>query len=101
MDPTFSATVHLTCVRDAFEVSEMASIVQALGNAAESVLGYQPKRFGDTPWMDSALLAAAGIETVVLGPSGEGAHSAVEWVDIHSVEQCARILANTAIAYCG
>jgi len=25
---------------------------------------------GDTPWMDAALLQAAGIETVVLGPGG-------------------------------
>lgn len=100
VDPTFSATVHLTCVRDAFEVSEMAPIVRVLGDAAESVLGQQPKRFGDKPWMDSALLAAAGIETVVMGPSGAGAHSREEWVDVQSVEQFAQILASTAIAYC-
>jgi len=37
---------------------------------------------GDTPWMDSAILAAAGVETVVCGPAGAGAHAAEEWVDL-------------------
>ena len=56
---------------------------------------------GDTPWMDAALLAAAGIETVVMGPTGAGEHSAVEWVDVESVVRMAEILARTAIEYCG
>ena len=55
---------------------------------------------GDTPWMDSALLAAAGVETVVMGPSGGGAHADEEWVEIDSVVQMADILARAAMAYC-
>jgi acetylornithine deacetylase len=55
---------------------------------------------GDTPWMDSALLQAAGIETVVMGPGGGGAHAAVEWVEMESVAQIAAILAEAAIEYC-
>ena len=39
-------------------------------------------------WADSALLAAAGIPTVVYGPAGEGAHAEVEWVDVASAERC-------------
>ena len=31
---------------------------------------------------DSAVFAAAGIPTVIFGPGGEGAHAAVEWVDL-------------------
>jgi len=56
---------------------------------------------GDTPWMDAALLAAAGVETVVIGPSGAGAHAAEEWVDVESVVKLAGILAEAAIEYCG
>ncbi len=51
--------------------------------------------------MDSALLANAGIETVVIGPHGSGAHADEEWVDLNSVKQLAAVLARTAIKVCG
>ena len=50
--------------------------------------------------MDSALLSSAGVETVVMGPAGAGAHAAEEWVDVESVIKLAQILAETAIDYC-
>jgi acetylornithine deacetylase len=68
--------------------------------AAEEVLGHTPTHFGDTPWMDAALLAAAGTETVVIGPRGAGAHATEEWVDIESVAQLAEILVRAALDYC-
>jgi acetylornithine deacetylase len=74
--------------------------VDALRAAATFVGGTAPKEVGDTPWMDSALLAAAGVETVVMGPGGAGAHAAEEWVDIESVIQLAAILADAAQRYC-
>jgi acetylornithine deacetylase len=88
-------------VREPFEVSPDAEIVKVLGRCAREVLDRQPALVGDTPWMDSALLAQAGIETVVMGPRGAGEHSLEEWVDIESVIEMAEILARTAIAYCG
>jgi acetylornithine deacetylase len=51
--------------------------------------------------MDAALLGAAGVDTVVMGPTGAGAHAAVEWVDIASVAQLADILSRAAIEFCG
>ena len=51
-------------------------------------------------WADSALLAGAGIPTVVYGPSGEGAHAAVEWVDVASAERCAAVYAAVARQFC-
>ena len=47
-------------------------------------------------WADSALLAAAGIPTVLYGPRGEGAHAEVEWVELASVERCAGVYAAVA-----
>ncbi len=47
-------------------------------------------------WTDAALLAEAGIPAVVFGPVGGGLHGAVEWVDLASVEACARIALATA-----
>ncbi len=99
-DPTFQATVKPIFVRDAFEVSASATIVQAVHGAATAVLAHEPALVGQTPWMDSALLAAAGVETVVIGPAGAGAHAREEWVDIDSVAKLAQILAQTAVAYC-
>jgi len=99
-DPTFKASLKTLLVRDAFEVSPDAAIVRAVRQSATEVLGHAPKMTGQTPWMDSALFAAAGIETVVIGPAGAGAHSAEEWVDLDSVAALARILAQTAQSFC-
>lgn len=87
-------------VREPFEVSRDAAIVRTLAGAAGNVLGREPKYMGDTPWMDAALLSAAGVETVVFGPAGTGAHAAEEWVDVESVAQLAEILVDTAMTYC-
>jgi acetylornithine deacetylase len=99
-DPSFDATVRPFFARDPFEVSKEVPIVSMLARAANTVLGRTPDFVGDTPWMDSALLAAAGIATVVMGPIGGGEHSAVEWVDIDSVVEFAGILARAAVEYC-
>jgi acetylornithine deacetylase len=99
-DPTFQASVTPFFVRQPFEVSPKAGIVRVLAAAAGDVLGRQPAYVGDTPWMDAALLADAGVETVVMGPRGAGEHSIEEWVDLESVCQTAEILARAAIAYC-
>jgi len=58
-------------------------------------------RTGAPYWMDAALIGEAGIDAVVLGPTGAGAHAAEEWVDLESVRQTAEILAKTAVDFCG
>ena len=63
-------------------------------------LGEQPLHAGQTFWTDAALLAEAGMETVLVGPSGYGLPSAEEWVDLQSVVDLAHILAETAFKYC-
>ena len=99
-DPSFEVTLRPFFVRQPFEVDRDAAIVKCVDRAASAVLGAEPAYFGDTPWMDSALLSDAGIETVVIGPAGAGAHSGVEWVDLESVEKLAEILAAVALDHC-
>jgi acetylornithine deacetylase len=65
------------------------------------VLRSEPGFSGEGPWMDAALLADAGVDTVVFGPAGQGAHAAEEWVDLASLECVAQVLAEAAIQYCG
>lgn len=100
-DPSFQVRLHRLMARPPFEAVPSSPLVQTLSDAAALVTGAGPRVRGDTPWMDSALLAEAGVDTVVLGPHGAGAHAADEWVDLASVHRTAEILALTAIAYCG
>lgn len=99
-DPQFRAEHRLTLARDPFGIAVDAPIVQALGRAAEGVLGAPPAVIGQSFWMDSAFLAAAGIPTVVFGPRGGGAHATEEWVELASVEQCRQTLTATLRAFC-
>jgi acetylornithine deacetylase len=99
-DADFHATVRPFFARDPFEVPAEAEIVKAVDRAAAKVRGWAAAHIGDTPWMDAALLQAAGVETVVCGAGGAGAHADVEWVDVESVVQLAEILAEAAADYC-
>jgi len=71
-------------------------VVQALTAAAGTESGSPPAVGGVGYWTDAAILADAGVPTLLYGPSGEGAHAAVEWVDLASVAACARVLVDTA-----
>jgi len=51
-------------------------------------------------WTDAALIAAAGIPTVLFGPSGEGAHAAVEWVDLASLGRLCDAVLEIARVWC-
>ncbi|HSE53098.1 MAG TPA: M20/M25/M40 family metallo-hydrolase, partial [Gemmatimonadales bacterium] len=95
-DPSLRISRNTFFSRDSFEIGPDAGIVRALDTAARRVLPDPPPHVGDTPWMDSALTAAAGIETVVFGPHGTGAHAAEEWVDVESVVATASVLVETA-----
>lgn len=99
-DATFRATVRPMLTRSSFEVDRNAPIVTAVLDAATDVLGRQPEVIGEPYWMDAALLSEAGIDTVVIGPSGAGAHALEEWVDLDSVRQVAEILAAAATRFC-
>jgi len=83
----------LVCARD-------ANIAQSLRSAVTSIVGVPPAETGVSYWMDAALFAAAGMATVDYGPTGAGAHEAIEWVDVDSVVNCAAILKETALRFC-
>ena len=100
-DPDFSAMVTMGIVRNPFEVSDDAEIVQVLHEAATGVRDEPPKFIGKAGWADSALLSEAGIPTTYFGPAGFGAHGAEEWVDIDSLEAFVQILAQSAYQFCG
>jgi acetylornithine deacetylase len=99
-DPTFKASIKVRMVREPFETSLEEQIVQTLRHKTSMILEHEPIEIGHTGWMDSALLSAAGIPTVIFGPGGEGAHAVVEWSNLEHVERCAEILTAVAEEFC-
>lgn len=95
------ADVRLLLDRPPLSCDADAKIVTCLREAILSVTGQAPEVAGVGYWMDAALFAAAGIPTANYGPSGAGAHEAVEWVNLDSVVSCAQVLAKTAWSFCG
>ena len=100
-DPEFSAELRIPFSREPFEVAEDAEIVETVVRHATAVLGSTPRTVGASFWAESALLASAGIPTVLFGPIGEGAHAEVEWVDVASLERCVEIYVAVAVELCG
>jgi acetylornithine deacetylase len=82
-------------VREPFAIDPGAEIVSLVRSAA----GGAPVT-GASYWADAALIAAAGIPTVMYGPGGEGAHAAVEWVSIADTETVAQTLVEVAARLC-
>ena len=79
----------LVCDRD-------APIARTVREAARAMTGTEPEECGVGYWMDAAVFANAGIQTVNIGAAGAGAHGAEEWVELESVVVNARTLERTA-----
>jgi acetylornithine deacetylase len=99
-DPQFQASMKTMLTQQPFEIAEDAPIVQTLLQQATRILGDEPGIGGAFGWMDSALLAAAGIPTVIFGPGGDGAHAVVEWSDLDQLQRCADVLIATIEDFC-
>jgi len=100
-DPEFIAALELIAERSPLDTSPDSGIMKALEEGYLRVMGEKPEISGAAYWTDAALLAKQGMEAVLIGPVGEGLHSAEEWVDLESVYDLAEILVETALAYCG
>lgn len=99
-DSSFRAECRVILERAPFEVAQSEPIVRIINEKAAQILGHTPDMIGATFWMDAALFSGAGIPCVVFGALGEGAHAAVEWVDVQSVKHCADTLVETIKTFC-
>ncbi|MEJ2289248.1 MAG: M20/M25/M40 family metallo-hydrolase [Deinococcales bacterium] len=96
----FRGRAELELLREPFEVDGGARIVRLAREHAGRVLQREPVTAGAPYWTDAALLQAAGIPTLVLGPSGEGLHAADEHVEVASVAALEAILTGVIGAFC-
>jgi acetylornithine deacetylase len=99
-DPEFVAEQRTLLVRDPLEVGPDEDIVKVVREATSATCGSEPAVAGASFWADSGFIAAAGIPTVLFGPSGEAAHAVEEWVSIGETELVARTLVEVATRFC-
>jgi acetylornithine deacetylase len=100
-DPQLEAAQRTLLVREPFEISPDAEIVEVVRAAAAEVLPARPAVGGAGYWADAAFIAAAGIPTVMFGPGGEGAHASEEWVSVSDMLSVVRVLTGAAARLCG
>jgi acetylornithine deacetylase len=89
------ATARITLAREPFQIDPTHELPRQVARASGNG-GF----FGIAFWTDAALLAEAGIPTVLYGPTGAGAHATEEWVEVESLERCFRVYLETARAVC-
>jgi acetylornithine deacetylase len=77
------AVARPTFGREPFEIAADHPFTELVARAAGVT-----ELHGIAFWTDAALLAGAGIPTVLYGPLGDGAHAVEEWVDLESLERC-------------
>lgn len=81
--------------REPYEAARDHPFVDVVGRAAGTT-----DHVGALFWTDAALVAAAGIPTVLFGPCGAGAHAEEEWVDLASLERVHDVVV-AAAEWCG
>ena len=94
------AEVRLVLARSPLECPADSRLAADVRAAATELAGTPPADAGVAYWMDAAIFADAGIPTVDYGPTGAGAHAAVECVELDSVVRCARVLERAAERFC-
>jgi acetylornithine deacetylase/succinyl-diaminopimelate desuccinylase-like protein len=99
--PGFRGEIEVRLEREPFRAEGHEALAAALDGAASSVIGRSFERVGLNAWTDAALIQAAGIPTVLLGPAGANFHAPDEWVSIPEVVSLAEILVQAVRTFCG
>ncbi len=89
------AALRIIASRDPLTAQPDHPFVELVGRTADV-----DEYVGALFWTDAALIAGAGIPTVLFGPAGEGAHAAVEWVDLASLDRVCEVVRRVAAEWC-
>jgi acetylornithine deacetylase len=94
-DPDFRASFEIGLERQPLETPKDAAVLEVMQRHVGS------KVAGASFWADAALMQASGIDTVMLGVVGAGAHAALEWAEVRSIERLTETLTALIAEYCG
>jgi acetylornithine deacetylase len=92
LDPDFNANYKVTFFRGPMEISRDANICKMLRKCCQQVTGRSPNYIGGSYWLDTQIIWQHGVPVVAFGPKGVGLHAAVEYVEVDSVVENARVL---------
>ncbi|KAF3060737.1 Diaminopropionate ammonia-lyase [Trichoderma lentiforme] len=98
--PDFKYTLRTTFNRSSFKAALDHPFSQLVRKHVSITLGEEPVISGAPYWTDSALLADAGIPTLLWGPKGEGLHGKLEYADVESIKQVTETLTAIAVEFC-
>jgi acetylornithine deacetylase len=98
-DVEFRAASRPMFSRAPYEISPGHELPTLLQSAARES-GATGEAIGMSFWTDAAVLDAAGIPSVLFGPTGAGLHGLEEWVDVQSVLTCRDALVTLARRWC-
>jgi len=99
--PDFRGEVNVRLEREPFRARGHDSLLAAADRAALAVLGRPLERVGLNAWTDAALMQAAGIPTIEMGPAGGNFHAPQEWVSLPEMAQLLEIVRRTAADFLG
>jgi succinyl-diaminopimelate desuccinylase len=91
------ATLRVDVALPPTEISADEPVVRAVQQATREVLGHTPELAVSGPANESYLLNGLGIPTCIIGPEGEGAHAADEYVVVDSLFEAATLYARAAL----
>lgn len=91
---------RITMSRPNTRLSTDHPLIAVAAESASAVFGGAPDVKAVPFWCDAALLGAAGIPSIVLGPAGGGLHSKEEWVEVESVRQMTKVYTDLIWKFC-
>jgi len=100
-DPKFGASYEVIFYRGPMDVPETAEICQTLVACSKEAINLTPAFIGGSGWLDTQIIWGKGIPAVAYGPAGDGDHSAVEWVDLDTVIEAAKVQELVIRRFCG
>jgi acetylornithine deacetylase len=98
-DPSFRASGRQMFARAGYEIASEHVLPRAIYDAS-AACGGAPRIAGASFWTDAAILAHAGIPSVLFGPGGAGLHSTEEYVVVADVLHCRDALVELALRFC-
>ncbi|MFX1481828.1 MAG: ArgE/DapE family deacylase [Promethearchaeota archaeon] len=99
-DEGFKAESDVFFFRQGLQMDSDDEIVTQVIQSSMKSIGKHPDLVGAPWWTDAALLFDSGIPSILFGPSGDGAHAPVEYVDFESVVQTSTVLADVVLNFC-
>jgi acetylornithine deacetylase len=100
-DPKFTASYEIIFYRGSMDVPETSDICQTIVACSKEAIKLTPAFTGGSGWLDTQIIWGKGIPAVAYGPAGDGAHAAVEWVDLDTVMEAAKVQELVLRRFCG